>query len=92
MEHWFCRAYVIMPDHCHLLIAPRAEKTISNLMRSWKSFLSRNHRITWQKDFFETRLRSTESASEKAHYMELNPVRAGLVANSKEWKWFGYGE
>jgi putative transposase len=92
IKRWFCRAYVIMPDHCHLLIIPNSDESISNLMRSWKGFISRNHKIHWQKDFFECRLRSEESPVVKARYMELNPVRAGLVNDSKEWKWFGYGE
>lgn len=36
----------------------------------------------WQRDFFDHRLRSIESAAEKAQYIRMNPVRAGLVNRS----------
>jgi REP element-mobilizing transposase RayT len=87
---WSCRAYVVMPDHIHLLIVPSSGESTSNLMRSWKSYIARKFSILWQKDFFETRLRSEESPTEKARYIELNPTRAGLVTEVSEWKWFGY--
>lgn len=79
-----------MPDHIHLLITPNPDFSISSLMRTWKSYTARMFDIHWQSDFFEHRLRSNESSSNKAYYMELNPVRAGLMKESKEWKWFGY--
>jgi len=38
-----------------------------------------------QKDFFEHRLRSDESAQEKSDYILVNPVRAGLVPKPEDW-------
>jgi len=91
IQRWFCHAHVIMPDHLHLLIEPCPDRSIGALMRTWKSYTAKKLLIRWQDDFFDHRLRSDESAAEKARYMELNPVRANLVQNPEEWKWFGYG-
>ena len=41
--------------------------------------------IEWQRDFFEHRLRGSESYREKADYILLNPVRAGLARTPEEW-------
>jgi hypothetical protein len=43
----------------------------------------------WQREFFDHVLRSTESYSEKWNYVKDNPVRAGLVSASDEWKYAG---
>jgi putative transposase len=89
-QKWFCRAYIIMPDHLHLLISPFPNHALTQLMQDWKRYTAKNFEIKWQKNFFEHRLRSDESANDKAYYMELNPIRAGLVKQPTEWKWFGY--
>jgi len=43
----------------------------------------------WQKGFFDHVLRSQESAGEKWKYVRENPVRAGLVEYSSEWRYLG---
>ena len=43
----------------------------------------------WQKGFFDHVLRSQESAGEKWKYVRENPVRAGLVGYSSEWRYLG---
>jgi putative transposase len=34
-------------------------------------------------------LRSSDSYSQKWHYVKENPVRAGLIKRSDEWPWQG---
>jgi len=41
--------------------------------------------IGWQRDFFDHRLRKNEAYLEKAAYIRMNPVRAGLVASAEDW-------
>jgi hypothetical protein len=41
--------------------------------------------IEWQERFFDQRLRSNESLAEKAGYIRMNPVRAGLVGSPEAW-------
>ena len=43
----------------------------------------------WQPEFFDHVLRSSESYSEKWHYVYDNPVRARLVSSADEWAYAG---
>jgi putative transposase len=99
---WAIGRYVIMPDHVHFFCRPELDaKPLSEFVGSWKSYTSRKinslgrPRSTpaattlWQCEFFDHVLRSTESYSEKWNYVKDNPVRAGLVSASDEWKYAG---
>lgn len=74
-----------MPDHVHLLLQENPERSISKEIRDWKKYVSRTLGIPWQRDFFEHRLRSDESRSEKYAYILHNPVRAGLAERVEGW-------
>jgi putative transposase len=80
---WYVPVAVIMPDHVHLLAIFHEEmvKSISD----WKQWTSKRLEIEWQRDFFDHRLRSDESRSEKSDYILQNPVRAGLVELWEDW-------
>ncbi len=56
------------------------------VVTNWKSLLARKGGIHWQRDFFDHRLRNDESWEQKADYIRLNPVRAGLIADPQDWK------
>jgi hypothetical protein len=51
----------------------------------WKQGLARNHKISWQRNFFEHRIRNDENIGAKADYILQNPVRAGLIERSQDW-------
>ena len=77
---------LIMPDHVHLLISfPETNKRIQTIVSKWKEWTAKSLDIGWQRDFFEHRLRKEESFREKADYILLNPVRAGLVREQEDW-------
>jgi REP element-mobilizing transposase RayT len=78
-----CRLALSMPDHFHALMAFR--EPMKQAVSAFKSWLARQQGIRWQRDFFDHRLRGWESATEKATYIRMNPVRAGLVANPQDW-------
>jgi putative transposase len=78
-----CRLVLAMPDHFHSLMA--FQTPVKQTITSFKSWLTKRHAITWQRDFFDHRLRGIESAAEKAQYIRMNPVRAGLVTNPQDW-------
>jgi hypothetical protein len=44
--------------------------------------------VSWQRDFFEHRLRSHQHVDAKRAYLRQNPVRAGLVAHPDDWPYF----
>lgn len=43
----------------------------------------------WQSLHWDTRLRRSESYTEKWHYIRENPVKAGLVLNPEDWPYQG---
>lgn len=94
---WAVGRYVLMPDHVHFFArGARGAKRMSQWMQTWKSLSSRalaaELQVTppiWQRDYFDRFLRSTESYSEKWHYVRENPARKGLVANADAWLWQG---
>jgi REP element-mobilizing transposase RayT len=85
MGRWHLHLFVLMPDHVHMLAVFPVEPGMRKTVASWKSFTARHGRFHWQTDFFEHRLRSDESMEEKAHYIRMNPVRAGLCVDWQDW-------
>jgi REP element-mobilizing transposase RayT len=55
------------------------------MVERWKRYAARKAQVTWQRDFFDHRLRHDESFIEKASYIRLNPVRAGLTVRTEDW-------
>lgn len=80
-----CRLALAMPDHFHALMGFPGGKSMVQVISAFKSWLASRYGIRWQRDFFDHRLRGWESAQEKAKYIRMNPVRAGLVANPADW-------
>jgi putative transposase len=80
-----CRLALAMPDHFHALMGFPGAKSMQTVVTAIKSWIASMHGIGWQRDFFDHRLRGWESSQEKANYIRMNPVRAGLVANPQNW-------
>jgi REP element-mobilizing transposase RayT len=74
-----------MPDHLHALVGFPPQEQMLHVVRAWKKFGATHHHIAWQRDFFDHRLRRDESFDEKAAYIRMNPVRAGLVTTASDW-------
>ena len=87
-------AYVLMPNHVHLLATPAASDTLARLMqalgRRYVRWFNARHRRTGT--LWEGRYRSTVVESDRyllacMRYIELNPVRAGLVDDAAAYRW-----
>lgn len=87
-------AYVFMSNHIHLLMTPRTARGIGLLMQSlgrrYVPYFNSRHGRTGT--LFEGRYRATLIESEPYlltcyRYIELNPVRAGLVRHPAEYRW-----
>ena len=97
-DAWRVFLYVIMPDHVHLYVVPRTHPPVA--IQTWVKFLKRKltpklppqNAWRWQYGCWDTQIRSREHLDEKASYVRMNPVRAGLYATPDEWKWRGQGE
>ena len=93
---WQVGRCVIMPDHVHLSCAPAESETqpLLQWVKYWKSSAARNwiksaDGPVWQRHFWNTQLRRSESYDQKWNYVVENPVRAGLVARSEDWSFQG---
>ena len=82
---WKWRLILAMPDHLHGIVTFPESFFMKKSISSWKRWLAKSHSISWQRDFFDHRLRNIESAAEKADYIRMNPVRAGLCVNPRDW-------
>ena len=89
---WFCHLGLLMPDHVHLLLSFPDIPSFSPTIGDWKRWLTMRHKILWQENFFDHRLRREESLGQKADYILHNPVRAGYVKEAKDWPYIWMSE
>jgi len=88
-------AYVIMPDHLHLLITPfeSVEKSVQ-LIKGGFSFRAKrelqwNGEI-WQPGFTDHRIRDEEDWMRHLEYIRQNPIDAKLVEDVVLYEFMGY--
>ena len=87
-------AWVVLPDHIHMLIRLDGQD-ISDLMRRFKlSFsLSYRHRAgltqgrLWQYRFWDRIIRDQEELNRHIDYIHYNPVKHGLSDNPFAWRY-----
>jgi putative transposase len=89
--------YVLMPDHWHALIYVQYPQTVSRAVQDVKWTAARRlnqKRQTggpfWQHQFWDRFVRHGKEFSQRLEYMHFNPVRKGLVARPKDWRWSSY--
>lgn len=90
-------AWVFMTNHVHLLATPRREGAISSMMQYLGRYYVRYFNLTYQRTgtLWEGRFHSCPVQSERyvlacQRYIELNPVRAGMVSDPADYKWSSY--
>lgn len=90
-------AFVLMTNHVHLLMTASSTDGISQVMQNLGRYYVRYINQTYQRTgtLWEGRFKSTLVDSEKYlltlyRYIELNPVRANMVAAPSEYPWSSY--
>jgi putative transposase len=88
-------AYVIMPNHVHLLVRPYSDEQdpLEELEHGWKMFSAREINTTlkttgqlWQTESYDSIVRDEEHLSRCLQYIGDNPRRAGLaVTEIRRW-------
>ena len=86
-QRWFCRLFLLMPDHLHALLAFPRGKAMSQVVKEWKSYHARQHGVSWQEGYFDHRIRNQAELEKKEDYIRQNPVAKGLIAQSTDWRW-----
>jgi len=89
--------YVLMTNHVHLLITPFSEaslgKTLQMLGRYYVQYFNYCYRRTgtlWEGRYKATLIDSESYLLTCMRYIELNPVRAGMVADPVDYPWSSY--
>jgi putative transposase len=93
-ERYRLLAWCIMPNHVHVVVETLEGHTFSDVVKSWKSFTSRqaNSRLGrtgafWKPDYFDRYMRNEDHLMRTIEYVENNPVKAGLVDKAVDWPW-----
>ena len=90
-------AFVLMTNHVHILLTPKSEESAGDLMKSlgqrYVQYVNRTYRRSGT--LWEGRFRSCLPAEDGYvlgwyRYIELNPVRARMVAHPGEHAWSSY--
>lgn len=90
-------AYVLMTNHVHLMVTPMTRNAVPSAMqaigRRYVPYFNQRYERTG--GLFEGRYRSMIVGDESywitcMRYIELNPVRAGLVATPETYRWSSY--
>ena len=91
-------AYVLMTNHFHLLATPQSANSLPQMMqavgRSYVRYFNDSQGRSGT--LWEGRYRSTLIQTERyllacMVYIDLNPVRAGLVVDAKDYPWSSHG-
>lgn len=90
-------AYVLMTNHIHLLATPGPADSISKVFQSVGRKYVQYFNYTYKRSgtLWEGRYRATVVDSERylltvMRYIELNPVRAGMVVHPRDYPWSSY--
>lgn len=87
-------AYVVMPEHIHLLMGEPLRGTLADALKSLKQGVSRRliaeAEHFWQKRYYDFNIRNHEQFVEKLRYIHLNPVKRGPCERSEDWEWSSF--
>ncbi|MFY9911621.1 MAG: transposase [Candidatus Sulfotelmatobacter sp.] len=88
-------AYVIMPEHVHLMVNEPGHKILAQAVQSLKQGVARRLALRaedsfWQARYYDFNVWSERKFVEKVRYIHRNPVHRGLVAKPEDWRWSSF--
>lgn len=105
-ERYRLHAWVVMPNHFHVLFQPLAPYSMSEIVASWKRFTATEIKKwlrarqesgdpesalldgpMWHREYWDRYIRNAKHFDDAVAYIHINPVKAGLCADQKSWKW-----
>ena len=86
-------AWVVLPDHFHMVINPGGEN-LSSLMQRIKMSFATNYRKrrgiyrgrVWQNRFWDHVIRDDDDMNRHIDYIHYNPVKHGFVVSPFDWE------
>ena len=100
-ERYDLMAWVVMPNHVHVLIWVYEGSPLGKIVQSWKSYTGRRRpswgsalpgvvetrASLWMRAYWDRSIRNDRHFRAAVEYVHSNPVRARLVNNPKDWPW-----
>jgi len=98
-ERYRLIAWVIMPNHVHVLFQPINGWTVHKVVAAWKKFTARkicdarraNNQTSrarvWHREYWDRIIRDPKHFDKTLQYIHQNPVKARLVAVPENWPW-----
>jgi putative transposase len=87
-------AFVLMPEHIHLLLTPANEVTLERVVQLIKGGYSHKFgsefgrkKEVWQRGFTDHRIRDSRDYEIHREYIHQNPVKRRLVQNASEYRY-----
>jgi putative transposase len=80
-DNYRMHAFVVMPDHIHLLITPQGTtlERVMGLIKGGFSYRLGSKLPVWQRGFTDHRIRDDSDFEIRREYIHQNPVRARIV-------------
>jgi len=75
-------AFVVMPDHAHLLLTPAPEVSLEKAMQYIKggfSFRLKSKLDVWERSYDSRRILDANDYTSRLTYIQRNPIRANLT-------------
>jgi putative transposase len=87
-------SFVLTPDHFHVLLTPAPDKPLERAVQLIKGgsahALGKERQLrfpVWQRGFSDHRIRDAADYHNHVRYIEQNPVRKKLSAQTPEYRW-----
>ena len=91
---YFLNAWVVMPNHVHVLVEIIEGGTLERITHSWKSYTANEANKLlgregsfWQRQYWDRFIRNEFHFNKVVDYIHMNPVKAGLVDKPEKWKY-----
>lgn len=92
-DRYALHAWVIMPNHVHVVATPLGRVSLAQIAHSWKSFTANGANrllgrkgVFWAREYHDRAIRDEVHYANATAYVEMNPVKAKLCARPELWR------
>ena len=87
-------AYVVMPNHVHLIINEPPSISLAQFPKSFKQSASRtlkgDRKQFWQNRYYDGNIGGEDARLEVIRYIHRNPIKRGLVTRPHDYPWSSF--